>query len=145
MKFFFRLLLSLCFFLSDGLGHVNARTGERDNYYASLKNSESSPRVDHCAVRRVFVRAADPVKEKESGDVEATTTENREEDENEEDDEDKLTSGKKHINLGSYFTTFLYVQNPESLSGCNQQYLLFSSDSTYTSSRRHIFFGVFRI
>lgn len=137
MRALARLLLSLCFILLKGYGHLYAHTGQDCCYFAPAKITPPSAAfiTDNIESRQALIsKPTSPNTKRPNYKSKAT----------EVDDDDESTSSRKHIECSNYIT-FFYAQTPVSIHDYQKKRLPLYNHFCYFSSPKFIVHRTIRI
>lgn len=141
MKSLFRLFLSLTFLLLSGYSNIYAYSYPAPVHHTSIKDLTRSLDVTfpHSQkVQELTIRSSRSYRDDETGHLKAIEI-------GQEDEDNKENSSKKYSTLNSYLATFFYAPATGSTCSHAKTRLAFSGHFPFSSSSRHLVFGVFRI
>lgn len=139
MKLLIRLFLSFCFLLISGYSQVSAyESGECVVSISSFQNTSVVDEPLNGNDSQPLISSELSANEKDNDLIDIS-------DESDEDDEDKeLTSYKKDLQVGNYFSTSCGHPSGHFFSSIKAN-APFCRHFSYTSSSRYIVFRVFRV
>jgi hypothetical protein len=133
IKALIRFLLSLCFLLLIGYGHVHAHIRQSSIYYSPVKIRKGFVYTNVCTLqnRHTFISASSSSPKKKSFKINAPDIERK---------EDDLITSEKYLEISNYFTTIFYVQPTAGYFFHNRKNsLAFFKDFSYCSLHRSLY------
>ena len=133
IKTLVRFLLSLCFLLLIGYGHVHAHMRQNSLCYSPIKIRKGAEHTNVCTLqnRNTFISASSSSPKKRKLKIRIPDMERR---------EDDLITSEKYLEISNYFTTIFNVQPTAGYFFHNRRNsLAFFKDFSYCSLHRCLY------